>query len=121
MTPNRDREYFQEAGMAEGVLFDLVSQQTAKLDTIATAVQTTAAELRAHTDGETARIAAIAAGFPDSDPVGHRRYHEAEIRRAEERAQFWGKLRLELTKWGLLGFLGWVAVTLWHEFIKGPK
>lgn len=121
MTPNREREYFQDAGKAEGVLFDLVSQQTAKLDTIASAVQTTASELRAHTEGEAARIAAIAAGFPDSDPIGHRRYHEAEIRRAEEKAQFWGKLRLELTKWGLLGFLGWAAVSLWQEFLKGPK
>lgn len=45
MTPSRDREYFQDAGKAEGVLFDLVSQQTAKLDTIASAVQTTASEL----------------------------------------------------------------------------
>lgn len=119
--PLHDREYFQDARGAENVLFDLVSQQSAKLDTIASAVQTTASELRAHAEGENARIAAIAAGFPDSDPIGHRRYHEVEIRRAEERAQFWGKLRLELTKWGLIGFIGWAAVSLWNEFLKGPR
>ena len=119
--PLHDREYFQDARGAENVLFDLVSQQSAKLDTIASAVQTTASELRAHAEGETARIAAIAAGFPDSDPAGHRRYHEAEIKRIEARAEFWSKLRLSVTQWGLLGFLGWALVSLWHEFLKGPK
>lgn len=105
----------------QNIVLDLLAQQNDKLDKLTDVVRDTVNELRAHAEGETARIAAIAAGFPDSDPIGHRRYHEAEIKRIERRAEFWSKLFLELSKWGLAGFLGWVAVTLWHEFIKGPK
>ncbi len=123
------REYMQEKSSWDGaerrreqdMLFDLLAQQNQKLDDLNEAVRDTANELRAHADGETARIAAIAAGFPDGDPDGHRRYHEAEIKRIERRADFWQKMRLELAKWGLIGFLGWAAVSLWQEFLKGPK
>lgn len=123
------RKYMQEKSSWDGaerrreqdMLFDLLAQQNQKLDDLNEAVRDTANELRAHADGETARIAAIAAGFPDGDPDGHRRYHEAEIKRIEARAAFWSKLRLSVTQWGLLGFLGWALVSLWHEFLKGPK
>ena len=123
------RKYMQEKSSWDGaerrreqdMLFDLLAQQNQKLDDLNEAVRDTANELRAHADGETARIAAIAAGFPDGDPDGHRRYHEAEIKRIEARAEFWKKLRLSVTQWGLLGFLGWALVSLWHEFLKGPK
>lgn len=123
------RKYMQEKSSWDGaerrreqdMLFDLLAQQNQKLDDLNEAVRDTANELRAHADGETARIAAIAAGFPDGDPDGHRRYHEAEIKRIEARAEFWSKLRLSVTQWGLVGFIGWVLVSLWHEFLKGPK
>lgn len=103
------------------MLFDLLAQQNQKLDDLNEAVRDTANELRAHADGETARIAAIADGFPDGDPDGHRRYHEAEIKRIERRADFWQKMRLELAKWGLIGFIGWAAVALWQQALKGPQ
>lgn len=123
------RQYMQEKSSWDGaerrreqdMLFDLLAQQNQKLDDLNEAVRDTANELRAHADGETARIAAIAAGFPDGDPDGHRRYHEAEIKRIEARAEFWSKLRLSVTQWGLVGFIGWVLVSLWNEFLKGPK
>ena len=123
------REYMQEKSSWDGaerrreqdMLFDLLAQQNQKLDDLNEAVRDTANELRAHADGETARIAAIAAGFPDGDPDGHRRYHEAEIKRIERRADLWQKMRLELAKWGLIGFLGWAAVALWQQALKGPQ
>lgn len=123
------RKYMQEKSSWDGaerrreqdMLFDLLAQQNQKLDDLNEAVRDTANELRAHADGETARIAAIAAGFPDGDPAGHRRYHEAEIKRIERRADFWQKMRLELAKWGLIGFLGWAAVALWQQALKGPQ
>lgn len=59
--------------------------------------------------------------FPNDDPDGHRRFHEAEIRRAEARAEFWEKMRFEVVKWGLFGFLGWAAYQLWIAFIHGPQ
>lgn len=59
--------------------------------------------------------------FPDGDPEGHRRHHEAVIRAAEARAEFWAKMRFELFRWGLLGFMGWALLTMWKSFIQGPQ
>lgn len=58
--------------------------------------------------------------FPEGDADGHRRHHEAVIKAAEERARFWATMRTELAKWGLFGFLGWAAVSLWQTFLQGP-
>ena len=96
------------------ILFDLIQQQNAKIDKLTEFVQTS-------TSAQAQRLESLASGFPDGDPAGHRRYHEAEIKRIEARADFWAKLRLSVTQWGLLGFLGWALVSLWHEFLKGPK
>lgn len=112
------REYLQEAARWDGderrreqnMLFDLLAQQNQKLDDLTEVVRKTASEL-----------SALASGFPDDDPAGHRRYHEAEIKRIERRADFWAKLRLELAKWGLIGFVAWAAVALWQQALRGPQ
>ena len=96
------------------VLFDMIAQQNEKLDKMTEFV-------RSSTTDQAQRLESLASGFPSGDPAGHRRYHEAEIKRIEARAEFWSKLRLSVTQWGLLGFLGWALVSLWHEFLKGPK
>ena len=58
--------------------------------------------------------------FPDGDPLGHRRHHELVIKKEEERAAFWTKMKEEIFKWGLIGFLGWAVFYLWQAFLKGP-
>lgn len=58
--------------------------------------------------------------FPEGDASGHRRHHEALIKAAEERAKFWGTMRTEIAKWGLIGFLGWVLYAAWTTFLQGP-
>lgn len=70
----------------------------------------------------------LISAFPEGDPHGHRAYHIAQMAQAEasaeaekERRDFWKKMVFEITKGGLLVFLGWVAVTLWGGFVKGPK
>lgn len=50
--------------------------------------------------------------FPEGDADGHRRFHEANIKSAEQKAAFWAKMTYEITKWGLLGFLLWTLKTL---------
>lgn len=67
------------------------------------------------------RLEHIATGFPGNDPEGHRIFHEAYIRKLEERAAFWRKMTFELSKYGLMGFLGWAAYALWKAFLMGPK
>jgi hypothetical protein len=59
--------------------------------------------------------------FPGGDIVGHKEAHQAWIKETERRAEFWQKMKLELAKWGLLAFVGWVCIQLWHGFLKGPQ
>lgn len=58
--------------------------------------------------------------FPEGDPKGHRKHHEAVIAKAEARAAFWKKMLEEISKYGLLGFLGWLVTLAWSGFIQGP-
>ena len=59
--------------------------------------------------------------FPEADPEGHRAAHEAWIRKAEKQAAFWDKMLFEITRWGIIGVLGWVIYSLWKSFLTGPK
>ena len=58
--------------------------------------------------------------FPEGDPEGHRRHHELVIQRAEESAEFWRKMRIEIGKWGLISVIGFLVVSAWHSFLQGP-
>jgi hypothetical protein len=62
----------------------------------------------------------MADAFPEADPVGHRKHHEAVIKAAEDRAAFWAKMRFELTRWGLIGFVAWAGTQLWQAALQGP-
>lgn len=62
----------------------------------------------------------MADSFPEGDPQGHRKYHESSIKQAEAKAEFWSKMRVELAKYGLLGFVGWAFYALWQAFLQGP-
>lgn len=79
-------------------------------------------ELRAHMDGEADRLEAIMQrAFPGGDPIGHRSAHEAQMQAVLDRAAFWSKMRFEITKYGLIGLLGWFIYIAWAAFLKGPK
>lgn len=83
-------------------------------------------KLTAHIADETEVLAQEIAkhmkiAFPEGDPEGHRRHHEAIIRKAERRADFWDSMAKEIGKWGLIGFLGWVVVSLWRHGLENLK
>lgn len=59
------------------------------------------------------RIDDLAKGFPDGDPDGHRRAHEALIRKAEARARLYEKLLEELASKGLWAFIVALGGILW--------
>lgn len=59
--------------------------------------------------------------FPEGDPSGHKAYHEAQMKAAEDRAKFWKTMLFEVTKYGLLGVFGWLALRIWTIFLEGPK
>jgi hypothetical protein len=83
------------------------------------------AKLMHHMANETDELATaitklMAKAFPAGDPDGHRRHHELVIRQAEERAEFWSKMRIALAQYGLLGFAGWAFWALWQAALQGP-
>ena len=83
-------------------------------------------KLTAHIETEPAEWAAqleslIGKAFPNGDADGHREAHEAQMTAIRDRAAFWKAMLLEVSKWGVLGVLGWMAYHLWAAFIQGPK
>jgi hypothetical protein len=58
--------------------------------------------------------------FPDGDPDGHRRAHEAWIRKEEDKAKFWHEMVVAGAKWLGLGVLGFLATAAWTAFLQGP-
>lgn len=81
--------------------------------------------LTAHMTDETMELAReiskmMADAFPEGDPKGHRKHHEAVIAKAEARAAFWKKMLEEISKYGLLGFFGWLVTLAWSGFVQGP-
>lgn len=59
--------------------------------------------------------------FPEGDPSAHRKLHEEANAAAKAKTAFWQKLLFEITKYGLIGLIGWVAITAWQAFLHGPK
>ena len=59
--------------------------------------------------------------FPDGDADGHRKAHEAQMNAIIARAEFWKKMVFEITKYGLIGLLGWLAFHAWMAFLQGPS
>ena len=51
--------------------------------------------------------------FPDGDPDGHRKVHEAWIAEAQAKAKFWEEMRIAGAKWAGLGVLTFIATALW--------
>ena len=51
--------------------------------------------------------------FPDGDPAGHKKFHEASIAKAEAEAKFWQEMRVAAAKWAGLGVLGFIATAVW--------
>lgn len=78
-------------------------------------------ELHRRAEGAERQIVELRHAFPADDPVGHRAYHDEVINIARARKEFWQKLLFELAKWGLLGFLGWMLIAGWRDFLKGPQ
>lgn len=64
---------------------------------------------------------AMVSAFPYGDSDAHRLVHESYIKEAEDRAKFWQKMKEDLMKYGLFGFIGFAAVALWKHFLAGPN
>lgn len=92
----------------------------ALVETIQTDVHEMKSTLKGHIDTEPSEWASVLSdligkAFPAGDPDGHRRFHEAAIEAAEDRAKFWKDMRNALAKWGLLGFTLWALKGLFDH------
>ncbi|MBF8177257.1 hypothetical protein [Herminiimonas contaminans] len=66
------------------------------------------------------KVDRVLAGFPDGDPDGHRRFHEALIRKAEAREKFWNDMRAKLIErgvWATLLALGGAVLFATKEYL----
>ena len=102
-----------------GALLVLVQQMHAD-------VQTFGAQLQDQRRDEALALAEAVASlmiksFPEGDADGHRKAHEAQIAAVEARAEFWKKMLFEVTKYGVIGVVGWLAIKLWTAFLAGPS
>jgi hypothetical protein len=66
-------------------------------------------------------VALTLKAFPEGDPDGHKAYHEAQMKASEDKAAFWAKMRFELSRAGLLGFLAWAGIQLWNGVLAGTN
>lgn len=95
------------------------------LQTVHTDVRSMRSELAEHIANEPEDWAKVVKkisedAFPDGDADGHRKAHEAQMTAIMNRAEFWRKMAFEITKYGLIGLLGWLAVHAWLAFLQGP-
>jgi hypothetical protein len=121
MHQNSDMEVFPAINKRanDGVILLLVQQVHDK-------VAAMDARLTKHMTEETLELAEeitklMCRAFPGADPDGHRSAHEAQMKAITDRADFWKKMLFELSKFGLIGFIGWAALALWKNFIQGPQ
>jgi len=63
----------------------------------------------------------IKEGFPDGDAEAHRKYHEALIRKAEERTRFYAELRIKLADRGIWAVIVVLATAAYWYLKEGPK
>lgn len=74
-------------------------------------------ELKEHTKKDES---VCKAAFPDGDPDGHRRFHEAAIKRAEAEAEVWmaaKKKIIEMTIMGLVAGFSILVVFYWKGHV----
>lgn len=105
------------------VLIHLLHDDIKSVKSGVTALDT---RLSKHMTDETLELAEAIANimnksFPEGDPLGHRRHHELSIKAAEDKAAFWRKMRDEISKYGLIGIVGWLSFVAWAAFVKGPR
>lgn len=83
------------------------------------AIQDALEELKAMMAGvNTAFVKDEESGKPDY--AGHAAAHKAWIEAQKARKEFWAKLTFELTKYGLIGLVGYLVVNvIWPAIVKG--
>ena len=102
----------------------LILMHELKLD-FASRMNNFEASLKEHMTDESLELAesvhtAMTRAFPNADAESHKAYHELLMRKMEAQTRLREKLVEEITRWGIIGILGFVAYSTWIMFLKGP-
>lgn len=62
----------------------------------------------------------LKAAIPNGDAEGHRRAHEAWIRKAEKEEEFWLDVKKKAVGAVVTAAVLWAGLVLWSAFLKGP-
>ena len=123
--PTELQDHLPERRTETSVLLQMVSSMHQDIKESHEAIKALDSRLTRHMNDETLELATevakmMSAAFPEGDPTGHRKIHEADIERAKSKAAFWKKMAEEIIKYGLIGFLSWMCFAVWAAFLKGP-
>lgn len=88
--------------MAEGKLFQFEMLETTDALELLRSIAKSQDEMAGRMAESERRLAALAAAFPDDDPLAHRRAHEAMIEEHNANTAFWRDLRFTLAKGGFM-------------------
>jgi hypothetical protein len=94
MSPDQEHRFFEQ-------LQDIFEKHKRESDE---ALKNTIAEIKRD----------LAVAFPDGDMKGHCDYHREIIEQVKARKDFWQKMRYEIYRWGLLGFVLWLLSQFAH-------
>lgn len=79
------------------------------------------AELRNSINELAAKVDSFMLAFPGKDFRSHCEYHQLLIDAARARKDSWQKVRYDLMRYGVIGFLIWTGYAMWKAFLLGPK
>lgn len=97
---------------------------SSEIQKLATAIVEGRLEQREHFDRKIDELSEmVRSGFPNGDPIEHRKVHESYIREAKERSEMYRSLRDRLLSGGVLavfgvigGLLYWIGHAAWEAF-----
>jgi hypothetical protein len=116
-------EDYKRLKLSDGAVYDLIVQHNEAIIEMKHSMDELLSGLRSHTELFAACQDRLIATVPDGDYDGHRRYHEAVIRKMEARSKLWQDVSSSVAKWGAVGIFAWISIAIYHEaiaiFLKG--
>ena len=117
--------YTDRRATEQSAILMLITELGADVKRLSEKVDGFDAKLTKHMHEETQELATamtkmMVEAFPEGDGSGHRRHHEAVIRAAEDKADFWRAMMKEGGKWGLIALAVWIGSLIWTGILLGP-
>lgn len=103
------------------ILYDIVAQHNESLIRMEQSITNMVNTIQGQEERNAACRERLMDMVPEGDFDGHRRYHEAIIKKMEAKAKWWQDFSASIAKWGAIAVLGWMAVAMWHEAVAAIR